>query len=286
MVRSAKRYAMALGATLIVALGACGTDDASDGASSSSPQARQQQAASSSAPPTTGTAPPTRRGDPAEITSGGSTYTVRRVEVPNGVGTTDQAASLELSGGDARVSEVFNRGVRTYVKEQVDLVNGGDDERQRAVSTNGEIFSTESTVSEVVSGLLIFKDAAHPTKILGTITTDSRTARPILIGDLFADPAAGLAELARATTEATRAVHPQLADSRTITDALQPTERNYANWVPTPTGVQIHIDTGVYVYGYPCVQVPWSRLRPVLGPVLRSVADKAPDTAPTTCRAD
>ncbi|MGW4843585.1 hypothetical protein [Nocardia brasiliensis] len=283
--RSAKRYGMALGAMLIVAVGACGTDDASDGASSSSPHAQQQQATSASAPPVASPAPPTRAADPTEITSGGSTYTVRRVEVPNGVGTTDQAASLELSGGDARVTEVFNRGVRTYVKEQVDLLNGGDDRHQRAVSTNGEIFSTDSTVSEVVSGLIVYQNAAHPTKILGTITTDSRTARPILIGDLFTDPATGLAELARATTEATHAVHPQLADSRTITDALQPTERNYANWVPTPTGVQIHIDTGVYVYGYPCVQVPWSRLRPVLGPVLRSVADKAPDTAPTTCGA-
>ncbi len=282
MVGSMTRYGVALGATLIVALGACGTGDASDGASSSSPQA-QQQATSASAPPTTGTAPPTRDADPAEVTSGGATYTVRRVEVPNGVGTTDQAASLELSGGDARVTEVFNRGVRTYVKEQVDLVNGGDDQRQRAVSTTGEIFSTDSTVSEVVSGLIVFKDAAHPTKILGTITTDSRTARPVLIGDLFTDPSAGLAELARATTEATRAVYPQLADSKTVTDALQPTERNYANWVPTPTGMQIHIDTGVYVYGYPCVQVPWSRLRPVLGPVLRAVAEQAPDTAPATC---
>ncbi|WP_280442874.1 hypothetical protein [Nocardia brasiliensis] len=277
------RYGVALGAALIVALGACGTDDASDGASSSSPQVQQQQATSASAPPGTGTAPPTRAADPAEITSGGSTYTVRRVEVANGVGTTDQAASLELSGGDARVTEVFNRGVRTYVKEHVDLVNGGDDQHERAVSTTGELFSTESTVSEVVSGLIVFKNAAHPTKILGTITTDSRTARPILIGDLFTDPATGLAELARATTEATRAVYPELADSKTITDALQPTERNYANWVPTPTGVQIHIDTGVYVYGYPCVQVPWSRLRPVLGPVLRAVAEKAPDTAPATC---
>ncbi|KIA64479.1 hypothetical protein FG87_13050 [Nocardia vulneris] len=282
MVRSMTRYGVALGATLIVALGACGTEGASDGASSSSPQT-PQQATSASAPPTTGTAPPTRDADPAEVTSGGSTYTVRRVEVPNGVGTTDQAASLELSGGDARVTEVFNRGVRTYVKEQVDLVNGGDDQRQRAVSTSGEIFSTESTVSEVVSGLIVFKDAAHPTKILGTITTDSRTARPVLIGDLFTDPATGLAELARATTEATRAVYPELADSKTITDALQPTERNYANWVPTPTGVQIHIATGVYVYGYPCVQVPWSRLRPVLGPALRAVAEQAPDSAPATC---
>lgn len=268
---------MRAGAAVVVLVALCGCGSGGDGAASSSPQAQQQRGTS------TTPAPPSEGADAGEITSGGKTYAVRRVEVPNGVGTTDIAASLELVGGDARVSEVFNRGVRTYVKEQVDLVNGGDDQRQRSVGTDGKIFSTDSTVSEVVSGLIVYRDAAHPNKILGTITTDSRTATPVLIGDLFTDPSTGIAELARATAEAVRAVRPQLADDKPITDALRPTERNFANWVPTPTGVRIYIDTGVYLYGYPCVEVPWSRLRPVLGPALRAVAEQAPDAPPKTC---
>ncbi|MEU7145484.1 hypothetical protein ABZ942_38980 [Nocardia sp. NPDC046473] len=53
--------------------------------------------------------------------------------------------------------------------------------------------------------------------------------------------------------------------------------------IDDPTGVRIYIDTGRYVYGYPCVKVPWSRLRPATGPTLRAVAEKAPDAPATAC---
>lgn len=272
-----------LGLSLAVALSGCGAG----GSNGADPSSAVQQRPSPSAATTGGasTAPVTSA-EPADSTtvqSADSTYTVRKVEVPNGIGTSDVATSLELAGGDPRVAEVFNRGVRTYIQEQLDAVNHSDDPRPHSVHSTGKLFSTDSTISEVISGLISYQGEAHPFKILATITTNAHTAAPFLIGDLFTDRQSGITELAAATTEATKQVHPQLADSPTITTALQPTEKNYANWVPTPTGIQIYIDTGLYVYGYPCVEVPWSRLRPALGPTMRSVADKAPDAPPKAC---
>lgn len=270
-----------LGLSLAVALSGCGADGSSDGAPADSTPQRPSVSATGGA----STAPTSKAepADPTTVQSAGSIYTVRKVEVPNGVGTSDVAASLELSGGDPRVAEVFNRGVRTYIQEQLDAVGHSDDPRPHSVHSAGKVLFTDSTISEVISGLISYQGEAHPFKILATITTDSHAAAPVLIGDLFTDRQAGITELSTAAIEATKQVHPQIADSPTITTALQPTEKNFANWVPTPTGIQIYIDTGLYVYGYPCVEVPWSRLRPALGPIMRSVAEKAPDAPPSAC---
>ncbi|MEV6562418.1 hypothetical protein AB0M22_42315 [Nocardia sp. NPDC051756] len=272
-----------LGLSLAVALSGCGADSSNSADPSTSAQPRPSASAattgSTSTAPVTGAEP----ADSTTVQSAGTTYTVRKVEVPNGVGISGVAASLELSGGDPRVTEVFNRGVRTFIQEQVDTTNRSDDPRPHFVESTGRILATDTTISELVTGLISYQGEAHPFKILATITTNSRTAAPVLIGDLFTDRHVGITELAAATTEATKQLHPQIADSPTITAALQPTEKNFANWIPTPTGIQIYIDTGLYVYGYPCVEVPWSRLRPVLGPTMQPVADKAPAAPPKPC---
>ncbi|MFI7003249.1 hypothetical protein [Nocardia sp. NPDC050175] len=272
-----------LGLSLAVMLSGCGADGSNDGDPNSSEPQRPSVSVATTGGASTASSTSAEPADPTSLQSAGATYSVRKVEVPNGVGTPGVAASLELSGGDPRVTEVFNRGVRTFIQEQVDTTNRSDDPRPHSVRSTGRIFVTDSTISEVVSGLISYQGEAHPFKILATITTDSRAATPVLIGDLFTDRQAGITELAAATTEAAKQIHPNIADNPAITAALQPTEKNFANWVPTPTGVRIYIDTGLYVYGYPCVEVPWSRLRPVLGPTLRAVAEKASDAPPTAC---
>lgn len=272
-----------LGLSLAVALSGCGADSTNGGAPNSSTQPRSTVAAATTGAASTTTPAGAEPADPVTVQSAGATYSVRKVEVPNGVGTPGVAASLELSGGDPRVTEVFNRGVRTFIQEQVDTTNRSNDPRPHSVRSTGRILVTDSTIGEVVSGYISYQGEAHPFKILATITTDSRAAAPVLISDLFTDRQAGITELAAATTEATKQIHPQIADNPAITAALQPTEKNFANWVPTPTGVRVYIDTGLYVYGYPCVEVPWSRLRPALGPTLRVVAEKASDAPATAC---
>ncbi|WP_069164459.1 hypothetical protein [Nocardia altamirensis] len=263
--------------SLVAVLSGCDDGPTTPGQSSST-AAQQRTAAPSTSPPTS-----TPAMDQTTGVSAGQTYTVREVAVSNGVGKTDTASSLELSGGDPRVTEVFNRGVRTYIQEHVDNITRTNDPRPHSVTTHAQIYFTETTVAEVIYGVVSYTGEAHPTKILGTITTNTRTATPILIGDLFLDRRAGITELAKATTEAMDAIHPGL--SAAIAENLTPTDANFANWVPTPTALQVHIDTGRYVTGYPCVQIPWSRLTPVLGPTLKRVADQAPAGQPTACPA-
>ncbi|MFG1797262.1 hypothetical protein [Nocardia sp. NPDC049149] len=267
--------------SLVAVLSGCDDGPTTPGQSSST--AAQQRTADATTAPATSPPTSTAAADQTTGVSAGQTYTVREVAVSNGVGKTDTAASLELSGGDPRVTEVFNHGVRAYIQEQVDNVNRANDPRPHSVTTHARIYFTETTVAEVVYGFVSYTGEAHPMKILGTITTNTRTATPILISDLFLDPGAGITELAKATTEAMDAVHPGLSGS--IAENLTPTATNFANWVPTPTALQVHIDTGRYVTGYPCVQIPWSRLTPVLGPALEQVADQAPAGQPSACPA-
>ena len=121
-------------------------------------------------------------------------------------------------------------------------------------------------MSELISGLYVHVPSAHPSSYVSTVVIDSRSAKPITLADLFTDKQAGLNRL----SEQTKALLPGVSGVGPTPMADEPgnapTEANFANWIPTPDGLEIHFADYQFFHGTPTITVPWSALDGLLAP--------------------
>ena len=94
---------------------------------------------------------------------------------------------------------------------------------------------------------------------VGTVVVDSRSGRTIDVVDLFSDRQAGLDRLAEQT--------------RILTGyaGLAATPENFANWIPTADGVELHFPSSL-LFWPPAITVPWSQLTAVIAPDMAGLA--------------
>jgi hypothetical protein len=158
----------------------------------------------------------------------------------------------QLAGGDPAVVEAFNGASQAAVHRQVDRATA--DTREATTSwhleSNGEVTFRRVAITQLINGAL--GDGAHPTTYTGTVVIDSRTAKPITIADLFSDEQAGLQRLSEQTKF-----------------GVAPTEANFANWIPTADGVEIHLAQDQLPQ---TITVPWPTLNDVLAPGMVQLA--------------
>jgi hypothetical protein len=95
---------------------------------------------------------------------------------------------------------------------------------------------------------------------------DSRNAAPITLGGLFLDEQAGLNRFSEQTKLLLPAESGQPAGSFDNEPGAAPTEANFANWIPTPAGVELHFDDYQFFHGTPVITVPWQALDGLLRP--------------------
>ena len=76
------------------------------------------------------------------------------------------------------------------------------------------------------------------------------------------------AELQRQVDELTAAVEAarEAARNQPVPSTPEPVEANFANWIPTPTGLEIHFADYQFAHGLLVLTVPWSALDDVLAP--------------------
>ncbi|MGV9709631.1 hypothetical protein ACWDTI_03085 [Gordonia sp. NPDC003424] len=178
-------------------------------------------------------------------------------------GTTTFDVNLpQISGGPDAVRARFNSGIRATLD---DLLRPAAD----TTITDGELAHGErsrvTTISpNVVAGVTIYnwygKGAAHPNNSVATITTNAKTAQPILLSDVFTDPAAAAQRLA----DAVNRIEPEAAP-------IAPAIENFANWVPLPAGFHIYVPVVHALGDYLPVTVPWSELSDLLAPGMQAV---------------
>jgi hypothetical protein len=162
----------------------------------------------------------------------------------------------QLAGGDPAVVEAFNGASQAAVHRQVARATA--DTREATTSwhleSNGQVTFRRVAITQLINGAL--GDGAHPTTYIGTVVIDSRTAKPITLADLFSDEPAGLQRLSEQTKL-----------------GVAPTDANFANWIPTADGIEIH-----FAQDQPGVQpaqtvtVPWPALNDVLAPGMVQLA--------------
>jgi hypothetical protein len=124
-----------------------------------------------------------------------------------------------------------------------------------------------SAVSNVLVGVYYAVRGAHPVDYVATTVIDSRTAHPITLRNLFRDESAGLQRL----SEQTKRIWPTVyghGDTSPMPDLSgnEPREQNFANWIPTGAGMELHFADYQFGPGPTVITVPWPALIDVLAP--------------------
>jgi hypothetical protein len=188
-------------------------------------------------------------------TSNGKTYSVTTAPIegatPDRLGKWD-ADIATLSGGDPAVVEAFNRAVRTSASDQIDEAKGGVyGGEEWNFESKGQITFRSTAVAQLIVGNLYY--GAHPTAYISTVVIDSRSANPIMLTNLFTDAAAGLKRLSEQT-------------------GALPEAQNFANWIPTNAGLEIHFSPYQFGIALPETKtVPWSAVSDLLAPVMSGI---------------
>ncbi|MCB0941057.1 MAG: DUF3298 domain-containing protein [Mycobacterium sp.] len=261
LVNAARTLMVGLAAALSGALVACGGSAAGPSTSASS----EATTTSTSAAASTSSAAAANTG-----VSNGQTYTVTRSTTgdatPDGTGRWTLVVDT-ISGGDAKVADTFNRAVRASAQGQLDPVkrDAGNDGTW-SFDTKPEIFFGSAAVSELISGLYNHVPSAHPVNYVSTVVIDSRSATPITLKDLFSDEQAGLNRLSQQTKQLLPAVMGVGESPMPDAPGNAPIEANFANWIPTPSGLEIHFADYQFAHGLPVLTVPWSALDDLLAP--------------------
>jgi hypothetical protein len=99
---------------------------------------------------------------------------------------------------------------------------------------------------------------------------DSRTAKPVMLVDLFTDPQAALNVLSGQTRTILAKDGLEIPPDE---PGAQPKAENFANWIPTADGLEFHF--GEYQFGTrlpAVVTVPWSTVADMLTPAMADIA--------------
>lgn len=256
--RILRNAAVASVAGMLLTVSACSSD--TDGV------AETREASVTAAPSTTSVQP-----SPSPTTTESSyTATTVRITGDNGRVRYDVVVP-QIEGGDPAVAAEFDESMRAALQDQID-------------GWQGDRFTLESTDrsavvhigSRVVSGLLVTSwnadpPGAHPTPIVATVVIDADDAQPITLDRLFPDLPAGLDRLSE---ESARLLPTTAAGPDFQREGIEPKQENFANWVATPAGMEIHFSdyqVGPHAIGLIDVTVPWERLSDVVAPDLVDV---------------
>ncbi len=184
--------------------------------------------------------------------SNGKTYSVTTTPIddatPDRFGQWD-AEVAELSGGDPAVVEAFNHASRTSVQGQIDKAKAGVNAGEEwSFESNGQVTFRSIAVAQLILGTQYY--GAHPTSFISTVVIDTRSADPIALTDIFSDEGAGLNRLSELTGASPRA-------------------ENFANWIPTADGLEIHFAPYQFGIALPDTKVvPWATLADLLTPAM------------------
>ncbi|QYB06499.1 RsiV family protein [Rhodococcus sp. USK10] len=211
--------------------------------------------------------------DPATgpVTTAGAPYTESELQVTGSTGRVRYDVLIpQIEGGDQAVTAEFNESMRAALQDQID--GSGTD----AFTLSSQEHSVAHIGEHVISGLLVTSwnadpPGAHPTPIVATVVVNSDTAAPITLGDLFPDLPAGLQALSDSSA---RLLPETVAGPDFDRSGIEPTEANFANWLATPAGMEIHFNdyqVGPHAIGLVTVTVPWDDLADVIDPELAPV---------------
>lgn len=184
-------------------------------------------------------------------------------------GSTDRVtydvAIPQIDGPDPGVVGEFNESMRSALQDQIDGFDGARFSLSDA--RPGPTYIGDAVVGAVLNTSWdADPPGAHPTYVIATVTVNSTTAAPITLRDLFPDLRAGLQRL----SEQSALLLPGTAAGTDFErSGIEPLETNFANWVPSASGMNIRFgdyQVGPHAIGLVDVTIPWSALVDVADP--------------------
>lgn len=258
-------------ATAAVLLAACGGGaESGTSVAESSTAAMQNHDLDSDATdsPQTHSAP---SGGAAEESGLSAPYRAKEIPVSGSTGTVDYDVVIpQISGGNPAVVAEFNESMRAALEDQI---HHSDDVSYTLSTQEHEVTRIGG---HVVAGLLVTSynanpPGAHPTPLVATVVVNTDTAAPITLQDLFPDLQAGLHRLSE---QAALLLPGTVAGPEFYPEGIAPEATNFANWLPTPEGMEIHFDdyqVGPHAIGLVTITVPWANLSDVTDPYIATV---------------
>jgi uncharacterized protein YqgV (UPF0045/DUF77 family) len=187
---------------------------------------------------------------------------------------TARLAGQHAGTGDPAVIAAFNNA-------SVDATQGLVDAARRDAAPDASwtnevrpsVTFLPAAVSAVMKAIYVAARAAHAVRYVATIVIDSRTGRHITLKALFRNEQVGLQRL----SEQMKLIWPTVygnGSTEPMPDlpGNRPREENFANWIPTADGVEIHFADDQLGPGLREITVPWSALTDVLAPDLAALA--------------
>jgi hypothetical protein len=96
---------------------------------------------------------------------------------------------------------------------------------------------------------------AHGSYHVATFVINKSTAQPVMLADVFGDFGSALQRLSQ---NASTQLSAKLGDMFRP-DGVAPTAENFANWIPTSDGIELHFDDyQVGPHGLLVITVPWA----------------------------
>ncbi len=168
----------------------------------------------------------------------------------------------QVSGGTPAVRDRFNSGMHAALE---DLLGPAVD---TAIYDGSLLDGDSSRITtlgpNVVGGVAIFnwyaQGAAHPNNSVATIVIDARTAKPILLKDVWTDPQAAAAKLSTLVVRIDDRIGP--LDPATMDNVL--------DWLPTPEGFHVYVPVAHVLGDYLPVTVPWAEIAELMTPAMRA----------------
>lgn len=240
---------------VVAVVQACGNPAPSPVSPSTHPQSAATSGVTAMA---TTTAPSDSAGSAGQ--SGGHQYSVRMDAIDgataDGTGTW-KAQAGQLVGGDERVANAFNTASRNSVTGLINDARADAHSNSWSLQTTSTVSFRPVAVSQLAVGVYYARGAAHPIYYVATVVIDSRDGRPITLQTLFTNKQDGLNRLSEKASAILG-----LKDET----GLEATEKNFANWIPTATGFEIHFADYQLGHGLRVTTVPWSDLADLLAP--------------------
>ncbi|CPW66957.1 RsiV family protein [Mycobacteroides abscessus] len=201
--------------------------------------------------------------------SGGRQYVVQMDALE---GSTDdhtgtwKAQVGQLVGSDEPVVNAFNGASRRSVTGLI------VDARSEALSdswgldVNSTISFRPSAVSQLTVGVYYSRGAAHPVYYIATVVIDSRDAQPVTLQDLFINKQDGLNRLSEKSAA--------ILGIDSNMPGLRATDENFANWIPTAEGFEIHFADYQLGHGLRVTTIPWSDIADLLTPSMNALTQR------------
>jgi hypothetical protein len=181
------------------------------------------------------------------------------------------------TSGDPAVIATFNSAIDAAAQGLIDQVcadTGTTASWNLDVKSYPTVKFRPSAITEVLHGIVFVTGAAHPVHYVSTVVADSRTAKPITLNTLFSNESRGLQRL----SEQTKLIWPTIyghgsSDPMPDQTGNQPREANFANWIPTAAGMEIHFADDQLGPGLPVITIPWPALTDVLAPNMTALTN-------------